>query len=236
MHVHLPKPMHGWREFAGEVGIIVVGVLIALGAEQVVETLHWRQQAKDAQASLKTEIQDSVNSAAERQAVDDCLRRQLVDLRDSVTTADGGKALHLPSNEGRVISDLYATPWRAWARGVWETAVASNVLDHVAADRLDGYAQIYKAIQDFDDIVRRERDAKGGLAPLSLGTLDKDKAGAVLGTLTNLDRDRADILIASHDLREQAAKLGIRTNVPALKAKQSFTVRYGVTVCQQRAI
>jgi hypothetical protein len=28
MHFHLPKPLHGWRAFAGEVGIIVVGVLI----------------------------------------------------------------------------------------------------------------------------------------------------------------------------------------------------------------
>lgn len=36
MHFHLPKPLHGWREFAGEVGIVVFGVLIALGAEQVV--------------------------------------------------------------------------------------------------------------------------------------------------------------------------------------------------------
>jgi len=32
MHFHLPKPLHGWREFAGEVGIIVIGVLIVLGA------------------------------------------------------------------------------------------------------------------------------------------------------------------------------------------------------------
>jgi len=30
MHFRLPKPLHGWREFAGEVGIIVIGVLIAL--------------------------------------------------------------------------------------------------------------------------------------------------------------------------------------------------------------
>lgn len=22
MHLHLPKPLHGWREFAGEIGII----------------------------------------------------------------------------------------------------------------------------------------------------------------------------------------------------------------------
>jgi len=26
MHVHLPKSLHGWRAFAGEVGIIVMGV------------------------------------------------------------------------------------------------------------------------------------------------------------------------------------------------------------------
>ena len=37
MHFHLPKPLHGWRELIGEVGIIVVGVLIALSAEQLVE-------------------------------------------------------------------------------------------------------------------------------------------------------------------------------------------------------
>jgi hypothetical protein len=27
VHFHLPKPLHDWREFAGEVGIIVIGVL-----------------------------------------------------------------------------------------------------------------------------------------------------------------------------------------------------------------
>ena len=34
------KPIHGWRVFAGEVGIIVIGVLIALGAQQVAEDWH----------------------------------------------------------------------------------------------------------------------------------------------------------------------------------------------------
>ena len=34
MHFHLPKPLHGWRVFVGEVGIIVIGVLIALGTQQ----------------------------------------------------------------------------------------------------------------------------------------------------------------------------------------------------------
>jgi hypothetical protein len=30
MEIHKPKPVHGWRDFAKEVGIIVLGVLSAL--------------------------------------------------------------------------------------------------------------------------------------------------------------------------------------------------------------
>jgi hypothetical protein len=48
MHVHLPKALHGWRELLKEVGIIVLGVLIALSAEQAVESLHWHQRAATA--------------------------------------------------------------------------------------------------------------------------------------------------------------------------------------------
>ena len=44
MHVHLPKPLDGWRAFVGEVGIIVIDVSIALSAEQLVEALHWRNE------------------------------------------------------------------------------------------------------------------------------------------------------------------------------------------------
>jgi hypothetical protein len=56
MHFHLPKPLHGWREFAGEVGNIVVGVLIALGAEQVVQELHWHNAVSTQREALHAEI------------------------------------------------------------------------------------------------------------------------------------------------------------------------------------
>jgi hypothetical protein len=35
MQIQLPKPLHGWREFAGEVGVVLLGVLVALGAPLV---------------------------------------------------------------------------------------------------------------------------------------------------------------------------------------------------------
>ena len=37
MDIHKPKPWRGWPEFLKEIGTIVIGVLIALGAEQGVE-------------------------------------------------------------------------------------------------------------------------------------------------------------------------------------------------------
>ena len=54
-HFHIPKPLHGWREFAGEVGIIVLGVLIALAAEQAVQAIHHRIQARDMAKKLREE-------------------------------------------------------------------------------------------------------------------------------------------------------------------------------------
>ena len=56
MRVQVPKPLHGWRAFAGEVGIIVLGVLIALGAGQAVEEWQWRQKVGVVRKSLMGEL------------------------------------------------------------------------------------------------------------------------------------------------------------------------------------
>jgi hypothetical protein len=55
MDVHKPKRWHGWREFAKEVGTIVLGVLIAIGLEQTVEALHHRDQVSDMTRKLRQE-------------------------------------------------------------------------------------------------------------------------------------------------------------------------------------
>ena len=36
MHLHVPKPIHGWKQFFNEVAVIAVGIAIALGGEEVV--------------------------------------------------------------------------------------------------------------------------------------------------------------------------------------------------------
>jgi hypothetical protein len=53
VHIHLPKPLHGWRELIGEVAVIVIGILIALGGEQAVEALHHRAEVKEGSQKLR---------------------------------------------------------------------------------------------------------------------------------------------------------------------------------------
>ena len=66
MHVSIPKPLHGWREFAGEVGVVLLGVLLALGAQQLVSDWQWRSDVRDADARISEELSFDVALAYER--------------------------------------------------------------------------------------------------------------------------------------------------------------------------
>ena len=76
----LPKPLHGWREFAGEVGIIVLGVLIALGFGKVVEEWQWHDEVRSTRQAIAKELANAAAQAAERVAIQDCLRDRLDEL------------------------------------------------------------------------------------------------------------------------------------------------------------
>src|SRR5665213_1446672 len=80
MHVHLPKPLHGWREFAGEVGIIVLGVLIALAFEQGVEAWHSMQERDHIVRALSSEAVAMAENATERVGLNKCNGDRLAEL------------------------------------------------------------------------------------------------------------------------------------------------------------
>jgi hypothetical protein len=77
MHFRLPKPLHGWREFAGEVGIIVLGVLIALGAQQVVQDIHDRRDVAQLRSALRAELAGDRARWEDLRASDRCTLQRL---------------------------------------------------------------------------------------------------------------------------------------------------------------
>jgi len=135
MHFHLPKPLHGWREFAGEVGIIVVGVLIALGAEQVVEDMRWQQRVHEAEASMTKELaEDDGPQAAVRLIVSQCIAKRLDDAEAAlIAQRDRGTAFVAPK--------LVTPPFRTWDSGSWSAAVSSEATSHMATDRMYAWSE-----------------------------------------------------------------------------------------------
>lgn len=74
------KPSRGWRVLSGEVGIIVLGVLIALGAEQAVKTLNQRSEMRELRAAVDNEIAYGLGTYEARLAQDDCVEARLDEL------------------------------------------------------------------------------------------------------------------------------------------------------------
>jgi hypothetical protein len=83
MHLHLPKPPHGWREFISEILVIVIGISIAIGAEQTVEWVHHRSEVNEAIVSLREE---SIENR-------DTLAYSLAELQKAIIQTDGRLAV-----------------------------------------------------------------------------------------------------------------------------------------------
>ena len=56
LDVHVPhRSAHSWADFCIHIGTIVVGLLIAVGLEQMVEVIHHRSEIKETLEALRQE-------------------------------------------------------------------------------------------------------------------------------------------------------------------------------------
>lgn len=64
MEVHVPEhPVMTWRQFFEHMGIVVLGLLIALGLEQTAEWLHHRHQAHEVREGIERDLEITVANA-----------------------------------------------------------------------------------------------------------------------------------------------------------------------------
>jgi hypothetical protein len=159
MHVQLPKPLHGWRAFAGEVGIIVLGVLIALGAGQLVEWVHWRDEVADARQALDHEVAYDLGAIEKRQREAPCIDRRLREIRVILTGGASGLRAGPRSALGQ------PQLWRP-RMDVWQAAVAGEVAEHMPLATRIGYAELYSRFQWYAQKAEDETDAWSVLAEL----------------------------------------------------------------------
>lgn len=102
MHLQLPTPIQGWRRFAGEVGVIVLGVLIALGAQQTVEAINNRSKLAQSEDALAAEVAKNAARAVVRLRMTECVDRRLDQLGEWLDRAAEARRLPRLAPFGRV--------------------------------------------------------------------------------------------------------------------------------------
>ena len=140
MQVRLPKPLHGWRAFAGEVGVIVLGVLIALGAQQVVETIHDRQDVNELRGALRGELADDRARWEHMRAQDNCTEQRLDLLEKWAATAPP---------DARLTHNPYVVMLWNMHSSAWDLAKTSPAATHIPLKERLTYADLYGAIDNW---------------------------------------------------------------------------------------
>jgi hypothetical protein len=161
LDVHPPHgPTHGARDFFLHLFTITIGLLIALSLEGCVEWQHHRHLVHEAEASLRTEIEN--NAKGMKDTIDD-LHKQQEALKHDVVVLKYIMKNHKAPEHGNMDITFHI---RGFESVSWKTAQTTGALAYMPYDRAQEYSDIY-ATQD--ELQSSEQQAARD-AILSLGT------------------------------------------------------------------
>lgn len=213
MDIHKPKPVHNWREFLSELSVVVLGIGIALGGEQLVEHLRDHRFATESRDNIRSEIGYNLGQLASRNAIQACIDQRLEEISRLIDsgTQPGYRA---PAWIGR-------PEIREMVHAKWQAASQAGRAPLLSADEQAQFGFIYAifadlaADQDREQIAWVRLHALEGLAHPSSGLLDSLRLELQDARYVNSDIKNLSKLMV--DLGE---KLGIATESVKHPARQ----------------
>ena len=215
MDIHKPKPIHDWHEFFKEVGIIVLGVCIALSAEQAVQAVHESHLAREARATVRTELQTALGQFLNRRATQACIDRRLEEISRLLATADQ-PTYQAPTWIGR------PQYWNFNTSG-WDVAGEGG-----RAALLDGKEQaqlglLYTQLREFYQLEREEQTAWAEIRQLeNQPHVDPQMRAAVRSALQQARLLNWNLRVNLEQSEARAEKLGIMGEKPRLRGSPAM--------------
>jgi hypothetical protein len=151
--IHKPKAAHSWREFLIEIGTIILGILIALGLEQLVEEIHWKSAVEEARASIHEEMSFNDALFQHRVRVQACVARRLEDIDKILTEAQtSGRLASVPRVNFALSAQISDSQWQA--------AQAAQTLAHFPHEEISALGRYYDTVDTFKgNFLSKESDA-----------------------------------------------------------------------------
>jgi hypothetical protein len=163
MEIHKPKPAHSIREFLIEIGTIICGIVIALGLEQGLDQLHWREKTEHGRASSQTELERIYLYSHERVSLESCLDARLKGL-SAALLSDAGAWRPLPPMFHPTLGEVpYFAPFRPWPDEIWKTLIADGTANHLKKEDEFVRMVVYSEAAVMRDQNGRETEDVNGL-------------------------------------------------------------------------
>lgn len=223
MEIHKPKPVHNWREFISEIGVVFIGIILALGAEALVEDYHWEQQAKTSREAIKTELAAVAGYSYERVIVQPCMAGQLHRLADQLRSGSPAwKGMPMPLDYsgapygklfpvgafGGVMPAAYLPTSRPMSEDAWRTAMASGVLAHMDPEEVAKLTKIYASVETWIKLQDSEAEAASRLTSLAFdGPMDARRRSDMISAVAEVDRKDSLIALVSQQLIDRIREL-----------------------------
>ena len=156
------RPVNGWRAFGWEVGVVVLGVALALGAQEAAEAVNERAEAAKTRATLTGEIRESLAVLELRRAAQPCIDNRLKELRAIVNQWGRSGSFKTP----RWVSQA---TWFGFDMARFDAAQSAGRLALLPSEEQYRFGLMAESLKMFREIQRRETDAWSTLRMLQSG-------------------------------------------------------------------
>jgi hypothetical protein len=236
MRLRIATPSYGWNAFAWDVGIVALGVALAIGAERLVQRYNSNQDARHASDAIKAELSGHRLAAIERLAVQPCLKGQLKALHDKLLVHRDGIWKGMPmlidqqadaGAQQRILPYAYRSPEPPWVDEAWQIARATGALNHLPSDDVSRYARVYRLSNRYLAVQDDENAAAARFNVLALdGLVDAQSRIELLGALTQADRANAYLELGARQQLELLHPL--LSDLPQAKVERAIADRMAV--------
>jgi hypothetical protein len=142
--LHVPEgPVRSVKDFLIHIGIVTLGILIALGLEQLVEIRNHRAQVAEAIKSFNEELDFDASQIAD-----------VIHANEEVKARIKAEIQLLEAGTPHEIADPHFN-FDLMEVASWDSAVSTQALSHMPYDTVRRYAQAFDTIRLFSDQERK---------------------------------------------------------------------------------
>lgn len=218
------KPPHGWNAVAWELGIVTLGVIIALAAQQWANNRAQRSQMDKSETALREEVAEHYNYAVEFRVVHPCLQAQLDGLRQRVMSS-GAVINPAPVYSEETSRFVLRMPSKIYPTDAWQAAISDGTIQSFPLSMRRELAGYYGQLSEVDRMNADNNAAEEGLVTIARPLpLDASVRYAIVKDIDQI-RGRLEYLdLINGQIIDSIQKVHM---VPPAAKAQEVTERYG---------